>query len=123
MTILEGLKVLIVDDEPDLRELLAEEFELEGANVDTAADGEEAFEMIKENNYKLVLSDVRMAPGDGISLLENVNQWSDNGPHFFFITGFADISRDEAISKGAKEVFSKPIDLDDLLSQIVKLLS
>ena len=61
----EGKTILVVDDEPDLREITSFELEYNGASVITAAGGYEALDIIKKNKINLVISDVRMPDGSG----------------------------------------------------------
>ena len=64
--------ILIVDDEQSLREMLEILFSREGYNVATAASGPEALELFKKNLFQVVLTDIRMRPMDGLSLLKEI---------------------------------------------------
>ena len=65
--------VLIVDDEPSLRELLREVFSLERTGrILTASSGNEALKIIRTTKVDAVISDVRMPDGDGIALLDGI---------------------------------------------------
>lgn len=115
---LEGLRILIVDDEPELRELIAEEMDYSGAKVKQASGGREALDILKNNLMDVVLSDVRMPNGDGVELLENAMKLP-NRLCFILITGFADITEAQALQKGAVALFTKPTDWDALIQKIV----
>ena len=65
-------KILVVDDEPDLRELLADEFEYAGHKPFLASNGKEAYDLCTNEEFDAVISDVRMPGGDGIELLEDI---------------------------------------------------
>ncbi len=110
--------ILVVDDEPDLRDLLMEEFKNLGANVVGAANGQEAIEIIESQSVDVVISDVRMPGGDGASLLEKIRKIDPKKPHVFFLTGFADMDSSEAVRMGAKGLFHKPIDWAVLIETI-----
>lgn len=116
--------IMIVDDEPDICEMLADEFEMSGFKILTANGGNEAFDKLKENKgVNVIISDVRMPNGDGASLLDSVNTLpKEDRPIFFFITGQADITKSQAIEKGAKDFFSKPFNLMELVEEVEKCL-
>lgn len=73
-------KILIVDDEPDIVILLAKFLEKAGYDVDSAANGREAFDKIKSWNPDLVISDVQMPVWDGFKLLKNLQDLSQSKP-------------------------------------------
>lgn len=119
---LQGKKLLVVDDEPDLREILRDEFIFEGADVSEAKNGNEAFQIVLNKPIELVLSDIRMPGGDGVSLLRNIKGRDTHQPAIILITGFADISASEAYEIGAEGFFAKPFQLEDLLFKVKSLL-
>jgi two-component system response regulator VanR len=69
--------ILIIEDEAKIREILAEFLTDYGYSIETAADGIEGFDKIKQNNYDLVLLDVMMPKIDGFATLELIRQISD----------------------------------------------
>ena len=117
------LTVLIIDDEPDILELLQEEFEYVGYKTLTAACGNDAIDILGKQHVDIVLSDYKMPNGNGMAVLEAVQRMAANErPAFFFVSGEADVSVEEAISAGARKFFSKPFDLDELIKQIEETL-
>jgi len=117
---LHGRSILIVDDETELREILAEEFEALGATVRTASGGSEAFELFELEVPDVILSDVRMPAGDGIELLTKVRLRSAEAPPFFFLlTGFADIDELQKLSSGNREMITKPFSLKALRDRVI----
>ncbi|MGE3974105.1 MAG: response regulator [Bdellovibrionales bacterium] len=117
------INILVVDDEPALRKAIVFDFKKKGFNVREAENGKLAFEIIKSEKIDLVLTDVRMPGGDGIELLENVKTRDPNLPVVMFITGFADITVEEAYDKGVNAVFSKPFDRKALLAAVLRAVS
>lgn len=115
-------QVLIAEDEADLREPLAMEFESLGFQVFQAANGTEAFNIICANHIDLVISDIRMPGGDGIELLKKIRARNTAMPVVMLITGFADISIEQTYDLGAEAVLSKPFDLDELEATVNRLL-
>ncbi|MCB0393869.1 MAG: response regulator [Bdellovibrionales bacterium] len=120
---LKGKTVLVVDDEPDLRELMVSEFEFFEANVLEAQNGEEAFEIVKNEKVDVVVSDILMPGGSGLDLLDKLKSQLGTFPPVFFITGFAEISAEDAIKRGAKNVFSKPFNWDEMIAEVAKSIN
>jgi DNA-binding NtrC family response regulator len=115
------LKVLVVDDEPDLRELLAEELAEEGHQVACAADGAEALSMAAENGYDVVLTDVRLPKVDGLTLLRRIRERAP-ATDAIVMTGYANIPAAVAILKeGAFDYLTKPVRIDELGIQMSRL--
>lgn len=117
---IKDLTILVVDDEPDLGELVAFEFELLGARVLNAINGEAAFSLVREAQIDVVVSDIRMPGGDGISLLENLRGVDPLHPPLLFMTGFSDITIEDAYEKGAVAMFGKPFDRNDLIEAVAR---
>lgn len=118
--VLKGKRLLIVDDEPDLREMLEFEFEMSGASVETAMNGRDALEKFKHQAFDLIISDIRMPGGDGVELIKNLNSQNIQVP-LIFISGFADIQVDEAYELGASGYFTKPFVLQEIVNKVAEL--
>ena len=106
-------KVLIVDDEHNTREALARCL-APRFDVTTAADGGAAIELLKEHDYDLVLTDLRMPNADGMSVLEAAQSKASHPP-CVLLTAYGSI--DEAVAavkKGAFDFVQKPVKLDRL---------
>ena len=116
---LAGYKVLIAEDDNDLREILAEDFKAEGATVEEAKSGEEAIEMIRKSPYDMVLSDMRMPNGDGRFLAKNVMQITGPKPLVFLYSGYSNIDRAECDALQIKAVFTKPFSMNDLVDGLL----
>ncbi len=67
-------RILIIDDEPDLRDILRELLEKEGYQVDTASDGQSGYQMISQGGHDLVLLDIIMPKLDGITVLRELQK-------------------------------------------------
>lgn len=111
-------KILIVDDEPMIREIFKEAFEAIGFVVYEAQNGREAFRLIQQNPCDCVLSDVRMPGGDGVELAKNIHHLAGPKPKIFLVTGFSDLNTQKATEWGVEKVFDKPFDFKDVLDQI-----
>ncbi len=114
MVDISGKKLLIVDDEPDLREVLTMQFEQIGFNVVEAGNGIEAIEVLKREQVDGVLTDIRMPKMDGVKLLESIRSELKSDVGLVFVTGFADIAEPEAFALGASGFIKKPYDRGEL---------
>lgn len=114
--------ILIVDDEEDLRDALCFDFKRQGYNVLQAENGRVAYQLVKDNPVAIVLSDVRMAGGDGVELLKNIKETHPEIP-LILSTGFAEIGIDEAYAMGAAAVILKPFERKFLKELVQKNLS
>lgn len=110
--------VLVVDDEPMLCKAIAQDFQRKGYITLCASNGTEAFELVKSKNVDLILSDIRMPGGDGVKLLTDVKNFNHAIPVLMFMTGFADLSLEEAYDMGADAVFSKPFNRKSLMEAV-----
>ena len=107
-------RLLVVDDEESLRITTAAIFEKEGYIVDTASSGDEAVELLNKADYDLVLTDLHMEGGDGLSVL---NQIRRHAPLTISVvlTGFASVeSAIAALQEGAYDYLVKPCDIDTM---------
>ncbi len=116
---LEGIKILVVDDDILISNMIELNLNLHGATVFRAGDGLAAMEIIKTNSVDLILSDMRMAKSSGVDLLKNLKSTYPQYPPLFFMTGFAtEHSREQLKQLGATEVISKPFEIQQLLDLI-----
>jgi CheY-like chemotaxis protein len=106
------VKILIVDDEPMLLEAVADLFKLFQFQVHQASSGNQAWELLKDNAYDLVLSDVRMPDGDGIELTHKIKARNPTSPSVIFMSGFSDLLNEEIYHIGVEGKFKKPFDFD-----------
>jgi DNA-binding NtrC family response regulator len=115
--------LLVVDDEPLIRETLAEYLGQEGFQVTTAADGEEALALAADRRFDVALCDVQLPGMDGLEVLDRLLKIS---PQTFvlLITAYATVeSAVEAFQRGAHDYLMKPIILDDVRNKIRHLLA
>lgn len=115
--------LLLVDDDDNMRELTAAIFRMKGFKIFSAHNAPSALEILKNQRVDLVLSDIRMPGGDGISLLETIRRESPDTPIVILVTGFSDFTEKQCLERGAKKVFSKPFDHRELMSYVISSLS
>ena len=107
-------KILIIDDEAPIRRVLREILENEGYQVDEAANGMEALQHIKEQEFDAVFCDIKMPEMDGFEVLEAIRKESD--VPVIMLSGHAtNENAADTIKKGAFDFIQKPPDLNRLL--------
>jgi two-component system NtrC family sensor kinase len=118
-------KILVVDDERVIAQLIADVLNAEGYAVDTAPDGRVALEHIGRWAYDLILSDLRMPELDGLGLhRELVRSHPDLARRFVFITGTSEHpDYRDFIEEVAAPVLTKPFDLMELLRVAREMLA
>ena len=109
-------RILVVDDESMILDIYLEILEKMGHQVDTASDGLEAFRKIEENDYSLIISDLKMPKMDGIELFHKVlNLKPQLEKKFIFATGDASyMSSYEFIHLSEVPYLVKPISVKDI---------
>jgi two-component system, NtrC family, nitrogen regulation response regulator NtrX len=111
-------KILIIDDERSIRSTLKEILEYEKYTIEEAKDGEEGLKMILENDYDVVLCDIKMPKMDGMEVLEKVYSLGKDIP-FIMISAHGSIETAiDATRKGAYDFITKPPDLNRLLVSV-----
>ena len=107
-------RILIIDDQDSIRRVLREILENEQYQVDDAANGPTAMQMMKDQEYDAILCDIKMPDMDGIEVLEQVKATSDTP--VIMISGHATVENAvEAFNKGAFDFILKPLDLNRLI--------
>ncbi|PIU19867.1 MAG: response regulator, partial [Elusimicrobia bacterium CG08_land_8_20_14_0_20_59_10] len=113
-------KILVVDDEPGIRDMLSYELSSHNYRVVTAVNGEDALEKIRKEKFQLVISDVKMPRMDGIVMLEAIKKIAPD-VEVIMSTGFGTIETAvSTMKKGAYDFIRKPFDLDEILALIEK---
>lgn len=118
-------RVLVVDDQTPVRELVAAVLASDGYSVETARDGADALRLLDSvKPYDLIVSDLKMPGLDGPSLyLELTRRWPDTRPHLLFISGFVDSPEYSGFLHGTQvQVLLKPFAVDDLSRAVYGLL-
>lgn len=108
------VRLLVVDDEESLRITTAAIFENEGYVVDTASSGDEAIALLSNGDYDLVLTDLHMEGGDGLTVLSQIRRQAPLTISVV-LTGFASVeSAIAALQEGAYDYLIKPCDIDNM---------
>jgi two-component system response regulator FlrC len=120
MKMARGLPILVVEDDPNLREAVCDTLELAGQAVVSAPGGGEALKLLDAQAVALVVSDVRMMPMDGIALLKEIR---GRFPHLpvVLMTAYAEVDRAvEAMRCGACDFLLKPFEPRALLEHVAR---
>lgn len=116
------LPILVVEDDPDLREALSDTLALSRYRVLTAVDGRHAVETLEKHAVGLVISDVQMPNMNGLALLHEIkSRW----PHVpvLLMTAYGVISQAvEAMREGAADYLVKPFEVSDLISKVARTM-
>ncbi|MFL5753490.1 MAG: sigma-54-dependent transcriptional regulator [Bacteroidia bacterium] len=108
-------KILIIDDEKNIRKSLREILEFEKYRIEEAEDGSSGFAMTCKENFDLILCDIKMPKMDGMEFLNKLNENNIDSP-IVMMSGHGNIETAvEAVKKGAYDFLAKPIDLNRLL--------
>jgi DNA-binding NtrC family response regulator len=114
----ENARILVVEDQEDVRRMLATALEMEGHVVDEAATAADGLKCLEQSRYDLVLSDYAMPGGTGAWMLHQANQQGLMGYTIaVIVTAHPDVRDLENV-----EVITKPIDLDRFLEQVRHIL-
>jgi DNA-binding response OmpR family regulator len=106
--------ILVIDDEPGMRDMLRYELTMEGFDVETADSGMAAVEAVKRRKFDVAVTDLKMAGMDGIATVEALRAL-DAGLEVIVATGYATVETAVAcMKKGAYDLIQKPFDLVEL---------
>jgi DNA-binding NtrC family response regulator len=108
-------KLLVVDDEKNLRLVVQKEMVRQGHEVECAEDGEAAWALLEEQDFDVLLCDINMPRLDGMALLRRTRERSQNPPEMIMLTGQATVeSAIEAMKLGAYDYLTKPYRIGEL---------
>lgn len=116
-------KILIVDDEPDLLELLKELLEDVAGTIHTVADARSALDLIAKSSYHAIVSDITMPGMTGIELLEAIRSQKNKTP-FILVTGYG--TRSNIARAGMVDAFDfleKPVERDRLIASVSRAIA
>lgn len=116
-------RILVVDDDPESRDILKRLLTLSDYEVETVESGRDAVELLKRAEFKLVLTDIVMPEMDGLELLSHVKSHYPNIP-VIMVTGRAsNESKKEALENGAEGLLFKPYTRDQLMTIVNESLA
>lgn len=116
-------KILIIDDEPDICEVLSFQLEDAGFEVDFSVTTVDGINKLSSSHYDVVISDLRMSDGGGLLVLSKISEFNNQNIKVIIMSGNTEEFKDETLKKGAHCILSKPIGVDILKSKINELIS
>ena len=124
MSALQSKTIIVVDDDPDLREALGHILNDEGATPIFAEDGEACWKILSSGaQVDAILSDMRMPNGGGQELLRRVRNSDSRTIPLIIATGYSDISRAQLLREGAFAILSKPFQMEALIDTLSRAVS
>lgn len=117
------MKLLLAEDEKDLSDTLVKVLKIHGYDVDTAYDGEEALEMLRDHpDYDALILDVMMPKKDGFQVLETLRSEGSEIPVLILTARAETDDKVRGLDAGADDYLTKPFQLKELLARIRSLL-
>lgn len=113
-------KILVIEDDSRIHAVIQTIFKINNINADFANSGEKALDMVTQDNYSMILSDVMLPGLDGYDVLEEIknNEQTKNIP-FIFLSAFADDADvHKGLSKGADDYLTKPFTAKTLVNLV-----
>lgn len=115
-------RILVVDDEPGIRELLSRTLTMSDYDVDVAGDGASAVDRLRSSQYDLLLTDIRMPGMDGLAVIREARRYHPGLP-VIIITGYSTESTAiEALNLGVSAYITKPFQRHQVLSRVARAL-
>lgn len=113
-------KILVIDDEQDLRDFVSMGLELNDYEVDCAENGEEGLEKLKDSDFDCIISDIEMPKLSGLDFLKKVKEYNNMIP-VIMLTGVKNLNTAiEVMRLGAQDYLMKPINIDELTMAVAK---
>ena len=118
---MKSMKVIVIDDEPAIRQILAATLAKAGYDVQQAQNGQEAFESLSKGDIQVAICDIRMPGIDGIELVGRVRS-AGIDTNFIMMTAFGSMDTAiEAIKAGASDYMVKPVRKEEVLHRLRKI--
>jgi CheY-like chemotaxis protein len=111
------IRIMIVDDDQDLAECLAELLGIHGYTVAIACNGREAVERVRKDDFDLTFMDVRMPVMNGVDSFFEIRKMKPSAK-VVMMTGFKEPMVSKALENGALGLLNKPFQLDDMLEKL-----
>jgi two-component system response regulator PilR (NtrC family) len=116
-------KMLLVDDEPEILEVLRVVLQTEGHDITIAGGGDEALEYLKADRFDLLITDVRMKPIDGFELTRRSKALYPDMPVMMVTAFYSSKAKDEAEKLGVIAYVKKPFDVYEVLRTATEALN
>ncbi len=112
-------KILIVDDEPDIRLILKDHFEEFGYKVTEADNGVTALKKFLKGSFDVVITDIKMPEMNGLEFSSKIRETDSEVP-IYLVTAFSEYTEKDIIAIGAEAIIFKPFDLSEVVDVVDK---
>jgi CheY-like chemotaxis protein len=120
---LKDATILVVEDEPDLLEVMGESLAPVAGKILSASNGEDALKSLERAAVDAIVTDVRMPGMGGVALLQRVRAASPHGPAVILVSGYSDLTAREALNLGADATLAKPVRRRDMIEALERALA
>ena len=117
------VRIMIIEDDEEMRSLLKDFFEEEGFETDSVSNGVDALRMFSKDHFDLVITDIRMPGLTGLDILPRIRRLKPETPVIVMTAYGSDDVRRRAFERGATTYLEKPIQLSKLRSVIREMVS
>jgi len=115
---LRGLRILVIEDAQDIREVFTLLLRAEGADVESASNGREATDLVAQQPFDVVLSDLGLPDIPGDVLIRELRSRSGQDTRVLVVTGYGEPFLSRARQAGANVVFTKPVEWSRILEYL-----
>ena len=115
---MDNLKILIVEDDPNLGQILAEYLQIKGMETTLAKDGEEGFQVYQDQKFDLCILDIMMPKKDGFTLARDIRSIDAKTPIIFLTAKSMKEDTIKGLKIGADDYMTKPFSMEELLLRI-----
>ncbi len=121
---IDSSKILVIDDEPDFRELIQSQLEIQGYSVLTAGDGEAGLELAIKESPDLIICDIRMPNRDGYSVLSTLRKEKNMAVPIIMLSALNEFNDIRKAYDGETDLYlTKPVQLEVLFKNVRTLLN
>jgi signal transduction histidine kinase len=122
MTFVDQERILVVDDEADVREMVSKIINLMGHEAITAVNGKEALQILKDKPFSIIVTDVKMPEMDGFELMKEVrNQFT--GIYIICMTAYgASYTYTDVVGVGGTDYITKPFSIDEMMAKLNRVI-
>ncbi len=113
-----GVRILVVEDDPEIADFIIRGLREEGYTVESAADGETGWWMLKQSSWDVVVLDWWLPGIDGLTLLERLRREERDDPVLFLTARDAVSDKVRGLDRGADDYLTKPFDYEELLARV-----